>query len=127
MREYEFFFDDCEGVKYLINHERNGLLISRENEHVSMANAIVRLIEAPELRSALGLVGVKTAALHTVEECVDKLESVLMAQHYRLVLAYSKQEYRRKLVLARLLLQRISKAELELLLHVFIKGSLEKE
>ena len=67
-------FADCEGVKYLINHETNGLLVSRENQNDSMAEAIIHLIKSPELRSALGKQAMKTAKLHNLEESVDTLE-----------------------------------------------------
>ena len=70
-------FADCAGVKYLIEHNKNGFLVARENEVDAIAEAIIQLIESPNLRESFGKEGIKTAKHYSVRKSIDSLETTL--------------------------------------------------
>lgn len=70
-------FDDCEGVKHLIDHEQDGLLVSGDNRIQGMADAILQLIRNPNLRKSLASKGKRKAELYTVSEYVNNLARIV--------------------------------------------------
>ncbi len=68
-------FEDCEGVKYLIENEKNGLLASRTDESRSFTNSILRLIESSELRRQLGRNAIKYVSKFSITKHCDILEA----------------------------------------------------
>jgi glycosyltransferase involved in cell wall biosynthesis len=55
------------GPKSYIEHERNGLLVP-SRDSTALANAIIRLVDQPDLWAELRAGGLKTAALHSWDE-----------------------------------------------------------
>jgi len=64
---------DVDGIKEVIINEENGILIPPKNPE-AIANAIIKLIEDPQLVKKLVENGIKRAQLFDVHEHVSKLD-----------------------------------------------------
>ena len=70
-------FNDCDGVKYLVDHKVNGLAIDRNNGIDEFAAALSLLIKNPEMRVRFGANGKEVARHYTVQKSADLLEDVI--------------------------------------------------
>jgi glycosyltransferase involved in cell wall biosynthesis len=72
-------FSDCPGTNAIIQHEVNGLLVSREgNPAANFAKALERLIREPGLRERLGKAGPASVAQFELTGVVDHWERFLL-------------------------------------------------
>ncbi|WP_372529365.1 glycosyltransferase [Parvularcula marina] len=69
-------FDDCDGVRFLVDSTKNGLLVARDEDGSNLARAVISLIEDDDLRADLSRGAIATARKYSVEHSVDSLESI---------------------------------------------------
>lgn len=67
-------FDDCPGVKFIIENEVNGLLVKRDECSISLAEAILKLAGDKPLRSKLGACAILAAGRYTLDKHITQLE-----------------------------------------------------
>lgn len=72
-------FEDCSGVNWLIQNEKNGLLIKRGV--AELAGAIDRMAESPELRESLGSAGRESVKRFSPETVYGKWEQLIERAH----------------------------------------------
>ena len=70
-------FDNCDGVKYLINDRQDGILVSSKNKVTNLANAIIRLIESPDIRRTLSKNAIKRSKSFSIAHHIKALEEVI--------------------------------------------------
>ena len=72
-------FSDCPGTNAIIQHEVNGLLVSREGSPAAnFAKALERLIRDPGLRERLGMAGPASVAQFELAGVLDQWEAFLL-------------------------------------------------
>lgn len=69
-------FSDCEGVKYLIENEKDGVLVPGDQRVDRMMEGICALIESEELRKRIGNRARRKASEYTVEGYVRGVEEL---------------------------------------------------
>ncbi|MCC5967745.1 MAG: glycosyltransferase [Natronohydrobacter sp.] len=67
-------FSDCEGVKYIVQHEENGLLVEGSDRVQGLADGMQRLIEDPAMRARLSQNAPATAEAFSCGPAIDALE-----------------------------------------------------
>lgn len=72
-------FSDCDGTNSIIEHERNGLLIERDDSGNSLALALKRLINTPSQRESYGQNGYNQALEEFDEDKVNSCWDSLIA------------------------------------------------
>ena len=69
-------FEDCPGVKFIIENEVNGLLVKRDGDALALANAILKLAGDEQLRRNLGARAILSAGNYNIDEHVAQLETI---------------------------------------------------
>ena len=67
-------YADCPGTNELIQHERNGLLVSPEDRVIDLRNALARLMSSSELRARLGEQALRDSHNFSPKTVYDKWE-----------------------------------------------------
>jgi glycosyltransferase involved in cell wall biosynthesis len=66
-------FEDCPGVKFMIEHGVNGLLAERDEDSRELSNVILKLINDQSLRDTLARNGLETSKTFKVDRHIEKI------------------------------------------------------
>lgn len=71
-------FADCPGTNELIQHQKNGLLVEPGNDRAAaMKDALITLIQSPDLRQELGQKGIKDVQPYHLDRVLDLWENII--------------------------------------------------
>lgn len=66
-------FQDCPGVKFIVENEVNGLLVEKDEEAMALANAILKLASDEQLRKALASQAISSSKQYNLNGHVSQL------------------------------------------------------